>query len=45
MGQSHLVASGQLKHQLGLQAAFNVQMQLGLGHGTQQLWQAGWVDG
>ena len=45
MGQSHLVAPGQLKHQLGLQAAFNVQMQLGLGHGAQQLWQAGWVDG
>ena len=45
MGQSHLVAPCQLKHQLGLQAALDVQMQFGLGHGTQQFGQTGRVDG
>ena len=40
IGQLHTVARGERKNQLGLQRAFNVDVQLGFGHGAQQLGQA-----
>ena len=41
--RGHTVARGQGKDQLGLERAFNVDMQLSLGHGAQVLAHALWV--
>ena len=45
VGQLHAIALGQGKDHLGLQRAFNVDVQLRLGHGTQQCGQALRRDG
>ena len=45
MFKVHAVALGQRKDQLRLQRAFDVDVQLGLGHGAQQLGQAVWGNG